>query len=136
MTAFDPARSRYVSVTTFRKSGERVATPVWTVPLDGGRIGVVTAPESGKAKRLRNDSRVELTECDLRGRIGPDAVTLTGRATITVGGAELDRARRALRTKYGVQAVVVGAWSSIKAKLTRRPLGEAVLVITLDEALR
>ncbi|KXP00616.1 PPOX class F420-dependent oxidoreductase [Tsukamurella pseudospumae] len=132
MTGFEPGHARYVSLATFRRSGERVATPVWTVPLGDGRIGVSTAPDAGKVKRLRNDARVELTPCDVRGRIEPGAPTVTGRATIVADGPEIAAVRRALRAKYGLQAVVIGLGSTLKTALTRRRADESVLVITLD----
>lgn len=49
----------YASLTTFRGSGEAVSTPVWFVIM-GDRIYVGTDPESGKMKRIRNNSRVVL----------------------------------------------------------------------------
>ena len=50
----------YVNLTTFRKSGEEVTTPVWFALVDG-RLYVTTPPESGKMKRIRNDPRVIVT---------------------------------------------------------------------------
>ncbi|GAA4383779.1 PPOX class F420-dependent oxidoreductase [Tsukamurella soli] len=134
MSTFDLAHARYVSVATFRKSGERVATPVWPVPLSDGRIAFATAPDAGKVRRLRNNPRVDVTECDLRGRIGPGAPTQTGQATVVTAGPEVAEVRRALRTKYGLQAVIIGIGSAIKSAVTRRQSSEAVVIITLDDA--
>ncbi len=47
------SQEKYVSVTTFRKTGVAVATAIWIVPLEGGRVGLLTSSASGKAKRLR-----------------------------------------------------------------------------------
>ena len=55
---------KYVSVTTYRKSGAAVSTATWITPLDGGRIGFWTSSASGKAKRLRNDGRIALQPSD------------------------------------------------------------------------
>ena len=50
---------QYLSLTTFRKSGERVSTPMWVV-RDGDALVMFTPEESSKVKRLRNSPRVEL----------------------------------------------------------------------------
>lgn len=57
----------YASLTTFRKNGEAVSTPVWFAVLDD-RVYVGTDPESGKMKRIRNDPRVVLRVSDPWGR--------------------------------------------------------------------
>lgn len=73
MDAHTLAKSGYLSLTTFRRDGTPVATPVW-VAQDGTDLVVVTQRSSGKAKRLRNDSRVLLAPCDMRGRVVGDVV--------------------------------------------------------------
>ncbi len=67
------ASSKYLSLTTYRRDGTPVATPVWLV-RDGDSLRVITQADSGKAKRLRNDDRVLLAPCDARGRLRGDAV--------------------------------------------------------------
>lgn len=57
---------RFVLLTTYRKTGAAVATPVWVV-RDGETLLVSTPRDSGKVKRLRNDATVELVAC---GRFG------------------------------------------------------------------
>ena len=37
------SQEKYVSVATFRKTGVAVATATWIVPLDGGRVGLLTS---------------------------------------------------------------------------------------------
>lgn len=69
MTALDElATGKYLSLTTFRRDGTPVATPVWLVQR-GDELLVLTQAESGKAKRLRNDSRVLVAPCDARGTV-------------------------------------------------------------------
>jgi hypothetical protein len=53
------AKSKYISLTTFRRDGTPVATPVW-VAQQGDELVVYTVRSSGKAKRLRNSSRVSV----------------------------------------------------------------------------
>jgi uncharacterized protein len=62
---------KYISLTTFRKNGAGVATPVW-FGEDGDKIYVMTNGDMGKAKRVRNNSQVQIAPCTIRGRVtGP-----------------------------------------------------------------
>jgi len=60
---------------TFRKSGAGVATPVWTVPVSDGRVGMWTGAGTGKYQRLRNNPHVTIQACtpggNQAGRLGP-----------------------------------------------------------------
>jgi hypothetical protein len=91
---------RYMSLTTFRKTGKAVATPVWFAE-EKGRIYVYTAPDSGKVKRLRNNSRVQLAPCTFSGKVLGPAVEARARVLAV---NETDQARAALLRKYGWQA--------------------------------
>lgn len=64
-TVEELARGTYLSLTTFRRDGTAVPPPVWLV-RDGKALRVITQADSGKAKRLRNDSRVLVAPCDAR----------------------------------------------------------------------
>ncbi|MFB7558531.1 PPOX class F420-dependent oxidoreductase [Streptomyces brevispora] len=92
------ARSEYVSLTTYRKDGTPVATPVWAA-VEGEELLVWTKADSWKVKRLRNDSRVLVTVCDVRGRIAQGAPSSegTGRLLDAEGTAAV---RRAIGRKY------------------------------------
>ena len=58
--------ARFVSLTTFRRNGAGVATPVWIAGF--GEHLVVTRPTaSGKVERLRRELRVPVVAC---GRFG------------------------------------------------------------------
>jgi PPOX class probable F420-dependent enzyme len=100
MTAFDEAAAaRYVSFTTFRRTGEPVATPVWIAP-DGDELLFVSEDPAGKLKRLRNNPAVELRPCSLRGEVSDGAPTWRGTATVHRDEPSLRRARRATGRKY------------------------------------
>jgi hypothetical protein len=65
-------RAKYISVTTFRKNGIGVPTPLW-FGYEGGRIYIMTRSDSGKFKRIRNNPHVTLAACTIRGRsTGPE----------------------------------------------------------------
>ena len=57
---------KYISLETFRKNGEGVRTPVWTVAKDG-KLLVWTQGDSWKVKRARNNPQVRVAACDMRG---------------------------------------------------------------------
>ena len=92
------SKGNYVLVTTFRRDGTPVPTPVW-VGRDGDELIVWTGTETGKVKRIRNNPVVELAPCDLRGR--PRGESVTGTARI-LDPEESHRGRRLLKRKYGI----------------------------------
>ncbi len=94
------ANARYVSLTTFKKDGTPVATPVW-LARDGDTLVVLTGPTAGKTKRLRNHGRVRVAPCDMRGRVKGDAVD--GYATLQ-DAAGTAATHAAIKRRYGIQA--------------------------------
>ena len=63
---------KYLSLTSFRKSGVPVRTPVWFAEAEG-KLYLFTNPKSGKAKRIRNNPRVLIAPCTMRGKVtGPE----------------------------------------------------------------
>jgi uncharacterized protein len=119
------AASRYVSLTTFKRDGTAVATPVWAVE-DAGELLVWTRADSGKVKRVRNGARVTVTPCDARGRTAPDAETAEGSARLMTEAGGLDRVRKAMARKYGWQFRVTDTGGAL-LRLGRRPhIGIAV----------
>lgn len=112
------ASARYVSVTTFRRNGTGVATPVWFA-VDGGELFLWTRTDSWKVKRLRNDSRVVVTVCDVRGKVEEGAPTAEGTARL-LAGAELGAVRRLLSRKYTWQFWAVD-WPAMIVRLGKRP---------------
>ena len=85
---------KYINLETFRKSGQGVRTPVWFAadPPSGQpeRLYVYSTADSGKAKRIRNNTRVRIAPCDMRGRLLGDWVD--ARAEIVTG----DKARHGM----------------------------------------
>jgi PPOX class probable F420-dependent enzyme len=59
---------KYISLATFRKNGEKVATPVW-FGEDGNKLYVMTRSDMGKIKRIRNNPQVRVAPCTMRGKI-------------------------------------------------------------------
>jgi uncharacterized protein len=59
---------KYISLTTFRKNGTAVSTPVW-FGEDGDKLYVMTRSDMGKMKRIRNNSQVKVAPCTIRGKV-------------------------------------------------------------------
>jgi len=59
---------KYISLTTFRKTGVGVATPVWFGEQDG-KLYVMTRSDLGKTKRVRNNPQVKIAPCTMSGKV-------------------------------------------------------------------
>ena len=124
---------KFVSVTTYRKSGTPVATATWITPLTGGELGFWTSSASGKAKRLRNNPQVSLQPCDQRGRPKPGSNPVTGTAVLVQSGPQHEAIQRQIKAKYGVMVPISRLFNTIghigKGKC---PYGDLGVVITVD----
>ena len=89
---------KYLNLMTFKKDGTGVATPVWFVET-GGTIYVYTLADAWKVKRVRNNPKVRIAPCDLRGKLTGEWVD--ARARIVTGESEAIAAHRLLDKKYG-----------------------------------
>lgn len=108
---------KYISLTTFRRDGTGVATPVWFVEHDGG-LALYTGATAGKVKRLRHTAHVTLAPCTFNGAItGP---TLVGEARILNDPAEIAAINKALIKKYGLQRRALLAVEAIQGLFSRR----------------
>ncbi len=118
----------YVSLTTFRRDGQGVATPVWFAK-EGETLYIFTGTTAGKVKRLRRQPRVTVAPCTMRGAVtGP---TLVGTARILDDPAEIARAKAAIRRRYGVQYRLLSFFSRLSGLFDRRPAsGTTYLAIT------
>ena len=59
---------QYINIETFRKTGVGVKTPVWFVQ-DGDKLFVRTIADSGKVKRISNNSNVNIAACKSDGAL-------------------------------------------------------------------
>ena len=111
--------SDFIQLTTFRRTGEGVPTPVWVVP-DGDTLAVFTPAGTGKLKRIRHTPRVTVAECSRRGRVDDDVVPVEAHATATADPAEVDRVTRLLAGKYGLQFKIAMLAERVFARGERR----------------
>jgi PPOX class probable F420-dependent enzyme len=59
---------KYISLTTFRKTGSPVRTPLWFAEANG-KLYVMTRNDSWKYKRIRNNPKVLVAPCTMRGTV-------------------------------------------------------------------
>ncbi|GAA2701573.1 PPOX class F420-dependent oxidoreductase [Micromonospora olivasterospora] len=119
------AAEKYLLLTTFRRDGRAVPTPVWAV-RDGDALAVWTAADSGKVKRIRRSGEVTVAPCDVRGR--PHGEGVPGHATLyDLAGTR--RVRELMKQKYRM----LGRLSLLASRLRRGERGTVGVRVTLTE---
>ena len=113
---------KYVLLTTFRRDGRAVPTPLWVVP-DGPGLAFWTPAGTGKVKRIRNSGRVTVAACDVRGHVRGAAIEARAR----IGdAADLRRVGEGLKRKYGL----MGRLSLLGSKLRRGADGTLAILVS------
>ncbi len=115
LTSFaNVAGKKYLSLASFRKNGQAVRTPLWFAEQDG-KLYFMTRDDSWKYKRIRNNPRVLVAPCTMRGRItGPD---VEGRARV-LEPWEFPAAQRALERKYWLMRLPLWSKRNIFMEIT------------------
>ena len=122
------ANEKYLLLTTFRKDGRGVSTPVW-VARHGEELVVRTPIDAGKVKRIRRDGAVEIAPCDVRGR--PRGESVTGRARL-LDADQTRGVRAAIERKYGI----IGRLVTLGVRLRQGSDGIVGIAIALEETDR
>lgn len=117
------AAASYLLVTTFRRDGTAVPTPVWAA-RDGDGLVIWSAADAGKVKRIRRDGSVRLAPCTARGR--PTGTEVAGHARL-LDAEGSERARRLIATRYGL----VGRVAMLGSRLRRGATGTVGIRITV-----
>ena len=89
---------KYLLLTTLRRDGTPVGTPVWLVP-DTDTLLVITQADSGKVRRIRSNPTVTVAPCDARGRPSGPAVDAVAEL---LDDADTARARSLITHRYGL----------------------------------
>jgi PPOX class probable F420-dependent enzyme len=109
------ADQRTVLLTTYRRDGRGVGTPV-NLAVDNGRAYVRTYESAWKLKRIRNNPTVEIAPSTARGK--PTGPALRASARI-ISGEEAERARRAINRKHPLlHGVVVPMFHRLRREKT------------------
>lgn len=90
---------KYVLLTTYRKDGTPVPTPVWAA-ADSDELVLWSERKAGKVKRIRRDGTVQVQGCDFRGKQTHGPV-FSGQARL-LDGEDTERVRRLIARRYGV----------------------------------
>ena len=120
---------KYVLLTTFRKSGEAVFSPVWIVALPDGAAGFTTDLDVGKVKRIRHTPRVTLQACSATGKVKPGAEVVAATAAVKVG-ADAKPISTAIRRKYRVVTKLMRVPAFFRRVFGRKPEDECAIYLT------
>jgi PPOX class probable F420-dependent enzyme len=118
---------QFVSLTTFRRTGVGVATPVWVGRYEGPEgpfLVVTTISTTGKAKRIRNDPHVTLVPCTRRGEVAPGAVPVDGAAVLVTDPTRVSELGAVLLRKYGLPFRLL----TLVGRLPRKNPGDRVML--------
>ena len=116
------AGAKYLSITTFRRDGSEVSTPVWFVSDDlQRRLFVATGADTWKVRRIRRNPHVRVAACKGGGKVTGEPID--GVARIVDDGPLV---RRLQAEKYGWQKWLIEKTYVLAMKLRRKPTGESV----------
>ncbi|WP_158842982.1 PPOX class F420-dependent oxidoreductase [Saccharothrix deserti] len=118
----DLSAGKYLLLTTYRKDGTAVPTPVW-VAGEGETLYAWSAADAGKVKRIRRSGDVEIGPCDFKGNPTGERVPATARL---LDQAESDRVRSLIAKKYGV----MGRLTMLGSRIRRGREGTVGIEIT------
>jgi uncharacterized protein len=109
---------RYLSITSFKRDGTGVATPVWFVS-DGTRLFALTDLHSAKVRRIRHNPRVLVASCRADGKVRSEPVP--ARAEVLTLTPDLDRVQKILMERYKLSYRAVMAFYRLGRRLRGRP---------------
>ena len=121
----------FVLLTTFRRNGEGVPTPVWVTDLaDGECIGFYTTMGTGKTKRMRHTPRVTVQPCSRTGTPTPGTEPVEATAEMVQSGKDFDEVQAAIRAKYGWQTTLFAVVAGLAARRKGLTYRDTVVLIT------
>jgi uncharacterized protein len=88
---------RFLSVTSYKRDGSGVATPVWAVS-DGTRLFALTDLKSAKVRRIRRSPHVLVASCRANGKLRRDPISAS--AEVLTAPEDLERVQRLLIERY------------------------------------
>ena len=109
--------AQYVALTTYRRDGTPVTTPVWAA-AEGTSLYLFSNATAGKVKRLRNSSRATVAPCTATGTI--TGAQLPAEA-FNLANDQMPKVWRLLTKKYGIPARLFMAYDRARALLRMQP---------------
>lgn len=122
MTTNGLANEEFVSITTFKRDGTPVSTPVW-VAGENGNLLVISEEDTWKVKRIRRDGHVRIAPCSARG--APRGEPVDGEATIETDTSTVEKL---LARKYGWKYRAYTRFSALVRRLRRQPAPTGVTI--------
>ncbi len=119
LATFD--REKYCSLSTRRRDGRTVETPVWFA-AHGGRLYVFSEAKAGKVKRLRNFPDVRVAACNARGKVHGPWHPGTGRRI--EDAPTIEAAYAAFHRKYGLIMKLADFFSRLPGRYDGRAMLE------------
>ncbi|MCW1970846.1 MAG: PPOX class F420-dependent oxidoreductase [Anaerolineae bacterium] len=95
---------KFTLLTTYRKNGQAMPTPVWFAQ-EGDKLFVVTQHDAGKIKRIGNNPQVMVAPCTSSGKVLGDQAQGKARILDAASGKYADEV---LNRKYGWQKAIFG----------------------------
>jgi uncharacterized protein len=122
---------RFLSITSFKRDGTGIATPVWAVS-DGARLFAFTDLHSAKIWRIRRNPHVLVAPCRPDGKLRGEQ--LPARAEILTAPADFERVQKLLLARYKISYRVVMLFYRLGRVVRGKQnvADAAVLAITLD----
>jgi uncharacterized protein len=105
------SNEKYINLEAFRKNGQAVQTPVWFV-IDGRILYIRTDMSSGKVKRAKNNPRVRITPCNIRGQ--PKGKWMDGEMRMASITSESEKANQLLNKKYGLKGRIIRTFNRLR----------------------
>lgn len=120
--------TKYLSLETFRKTGAGVRTPVWFARDPAStdsvtRFYLYTLPDSGKCKRIRNNPKVRIAPCNMRGDVRGAWVDASARIC---SGDEVAKGQSLLNQRYGLMKRIGDFFSRMRGRV------QAILAIEIS----
>jgi uncharacterized protein len=122
---------RYLSVTSFKRDGTGVATPVWFVS-DGRRLFALTDLHSAKIRRIRRNPHVLIASCRADGKLRSEPVP--ARAEVLTAAPKLERVQKLLIERYKLSYRIVMLIYRVgrRLRVQRSVADGAALAITVE----
>lgn len=118
---------KYLSITSYRRDGSGVSTPVWFA-TEGDRLLVMTDSRSGKVKRIRRNPYVTIAPCSGRGKLKADRMPVHAEILPT---SEVERAKRLIKRKYRFDLLFVAPIRAIQALFRPEKRHEVTAIIAI-----
>lgn len=116
------AGQKYLNLATYRKNGTAVHTPLWFAE-EGDQLYVYSLANAGKVKRIRNNPRVKIAPCDVRGNVKGEWVEAEARI---LDRAAAGHGHELLTRKYGLLKRIGDFFSKLRKRervvMTIRPV--------------